>query len=285
MQNMRTGVYIDLSNINQCGGFLLKFDVLRDFINKTSDDSLALLNIYLALDVERCKTDTAYEKSSHDFHELLRDMGYRVIEKKVKWYQHEGISVPKSNADLEMAVDILLNADKLHRVVLVTGDGDFVKVVDALHQKGVRVELIGFKNVSTLLRRSVDRFYSGYIIPGMLPVDFSGGKSIATKDRSWGEVGSRVRGTCYYYSPERSYGFFRVLNMRKAKSTNMNYLDPRHPLSPYDAVFFHGSDVEHIGTLKELPNRDIVMEFDILRDGPNKVKAKNFSLTYGYISL
>lgn len=283
MQNMRTGVYIDLSNINQCGGFLLRFDVLRDFINKTSDDNLALLNIYLALDFERCRTDPQYERAALDFHELLRDMGYRIIEKKVKWYEHEGIAVPKSNADLDMAVDILLSADKLHRVVLVTGDGDFVKVVDALHQKGVRVELIGFKNVSAQLRRSVDKFYSGYLIPNLLPIDFSCILSMAAKDRQWGELGSRVRGTCYYYIPDRSYGFLRVLNMRKAKPTNMNYLDPRHPLSPYEAIFFHDSDLEHLQiSPNELPSRDIILEFDVLKDGPERIKAKNFSLTYCY---
>lgn len=282
MQEMRTGVYVDLSNINQCGGFLLRFDVLRDFINKTSYDNLALLNIYLAIDSERCKSDSIYEKSAYEFHELLRDMGYRVIEKKVKWYEYEGIQIPKSNADLDMAVDILLNSDKLHRVVLVTGDGDFVTVVHALHQKGIRVEAIGFKNVSASLRRTVDKFYSGYLIPNMLPIDFSDKISVASREKPWGDIGSRVRGTCYCYIPEKAYGFLRVLNMKKAKPTNMNYLDPRHPLSPYDAIFFHGSDVEHLFSPEDLPNRDVIMEFDILRDGPSKTKAKNFSVVYNY---
>lgn len=282
MREMRTGVYIDLSNINQCGGFLLRFDVLQDFINKTSHDNLALLNIYLALDAERCKSDFVYEKATHEFHELLRDMGYRVIEKKVKWYEYEGIQIPKSNADLDMAVDILLNSDKLHRVVLVTGDGDFVTVVHALHQRGIRVEAIGFKNVSASLRHTVDKFYSGYLIPNMLPIDFSDKISVASREKFWGDIGSRVRGTCYCYIPEKAYGFLRVLNMRKVKPANMNYLDPRHPLSPYDAVFFHGSDVEHLCSLEDLPNRDIIMEFDILRDGPSKTKAKNFSIIYNY---
>ena len=49
----------------------------------------------------------------------------------------------KANADLDMAVDMLLQSERLDRVMLVSGDGDFVRVVQALQNRGLRIEVIG----------------------------------------------------------------------------------------------------------------------------------------------
>jgi len=56
-------------------------------------------------------------------------VGYKVIEKRVKWFVDEaGNRYGKANADLDMAVDVLLQSENLDRVLLITGDGDFVQV-------------------------------------------------------------------------------------------------------------------------------------------------------------
>ena len=55
------------------------------------------------------------------------------------------------------------------RVVLITGDGDFVQVVRALQNMGCRVELVAFQNVSYDLRCEADLFIPGFLIPGLLP--------------------------------------------------------------------------------------------------------------------
>jgi uncharacterized LabA/DUF88 family protein len=100
------------------------------------------------------------------FFAVLRDFGYKVIQKEVKWFTDEdGNQVAKANADLDLAVDALMQSDNLDRVVLVTGDGDFVQVVRALQNKGCRVEVVAFRNVSSELRREADLFYSGQRSP------------------------------------------------------------------------------------------------------------------------
>ena len=67
----------------------------------------------------------------------------------MKWFKDdEGNKVSKANADLDMAVDMLLQSKNLDKMYLLTGDGDFRNVVRAVQNEGVRVEVIAFKNIS-----------------------------------------------------------------------------------------------------------------------------------------
>ena len=146
------------------------FDALREFACRDGADAIRL-NAYLAFDEERSHRDHDYRSRATRYHFALRDVGFKVIEKPVQWYTNEdGVRVSKANSDLDLAVDMLLQSAKLDRVVLVSGDGDFVQVVRALQNMGCRVELIGFQNVSYDLRCESDVFVSGYLIPGLLPV-------------------------------------------------------------------------------------------------------------------
>ena len=88
------------------------------------------------------------------------------------WYVDEtGSRYGKANADLDMAVDALLQSENLDKVLFATGDGDFVQVVKALQNKGCRVEAVAFQNISSNLKREVDLFMSGYLIPNLLPLE------------------------------------------------------------------------------------------------------------------
>jgi len=48
----------------------------------------------------------------------------------------------KGNMDLDMAVDMLELAPRLDHLVLVSGDGDFRRVVEAVQAKGVKVTVV-----------------------------------------------------------------------------------------------------------------------------------------------
>jgi uncharacterized LabA/DUF88 family protein len=50
----------------------------------------------------------------------------------------------KANFDIELAVDILTMSDRLDVVVLMSGDGDFRRVVELVASRGVRVEVVAF---------------------------------------------------------------------------------------------------------------------------------------------
>ena len=90
------------------------------------------------------------------FIDFLRANGYKVICKDI--HKYEGGRI-KANLDIEMAVDIMLLSENLDVVVLVSGDGDFVRLVEAIQLKGVRCEIISFGiSTSNELIEAADQF-------------------------------------------------------------------------------------------------------------------------------
>ena len=176
-----------------------------------------------------------------------------MIIKEVKRYRDDaGNTFAKANADLDMAVDALLQSDTLDRVVLATGDGDFVRVVQTLQNKGCRVEVIAFDNVSAELRREADYFMSGYLVPHLLPAR-EGPSSPA-----WGEKGSIVRGACYHWNRDGGFGFIRYL---KALDGNLWVTDTRREESPYASAYFSFADLEEGFPVELLHRPETVLEF------------------------
>ncbi len=258
----RVGVYVDVANINRNGGYGMGYEVLREFACRDHAEAVRL-NAYVSYDAEKARRDSYYYHRTNSFYSVLRDFGYKVIQKEVKWFVDEdGNRVAKANADLDLAVDALLQSEKLERVLLVTGDGDFVQVVRALQNKGCRVEVTAFRNVSSELRREADMFMSGYLIPDLLPIERDGGDNI------WGEIEHRVRGICYYHKAD--FGFMRFL---KRIDQNLWMTDAKHPDSPYGTAWFHDTSLPMgsngpVGP--DLPSRRYIFEFKLVRADQDK---------------
>jgi uncharacterized LabA/DUF88 family protein len=251
--NIKVGVFVDAENIRYNGGYQLRYDILRLFSARYGGN-LIRLNTYLAYDQERAKEDPEYRRRAQTYQQMVRDFGWKVIVKTVRRYtDEEGNTTTKANADLDMAVDAMLQSEKLDLVLLVTGDGDFLQVVTALQDRGCRVELLGFRNVSQELRRQVDDYFSGFIIPDLLPISYE-------PRNEWGAVGSCVRGVCAKWFPEKGYGFLRFL---KKIDQNLWITDPRHEHSPYESVFCHTNELADEVTDEVMMNRDSVLEFYI----------------------
>jgi uncharacterized LabA/DUF88 family protein len=260
---LKAGLYIDVSNLTQNGGFGMRFEVLREFACRENAEAVRL-NAYVSFDDKRAQEDSGYRYRQYGFHSKLRDHGYKVIVKQVKWYTDEnGEVTKKSNVDLDLAVDALLQSENLDRVVLATGDGDFVQVVRALQNRGCRVEVVAFDNVSGDLRREADLFTSGYLIPELLPIKNARGGP------AWGEIGSRVRGYCYFRDPQdKPFGFLRYL---RSIDGDLFRIDARHEESPYGSIFCHDSEMpQTIVPASDLPSRDVVLEFTIGEDSEKK---------------
>lgn len=252
---IRAGVYVDVANITMNGGYGMQYDILREFACR--DGAIPVrLNAYISYDPEREKTDRNYREAQLGFHDKLREQGYKVILKYMKWYADESGRIGKANADLDLAVDALLQSENLDRVLLATGDGDFVQVVNALQNRGCRVEIVAFDNVSNDLRSAADMFFSGYLIPGLLPFSDENGKK-------WGEIGSSVRGQCYYFNLSKKFGFMRFL---EKIDSGIWKVDTRLEDSPYRTAYFRASDILDNIDLERLPNRDMVFEFVLVKN-------------------
>ncbi|RDH89059.1 MAG: NYN domain-containing protein [endosymbiont of Seepiophila jonesi] len=251
--NLKIGVFVDAENIRYNGGYQLRYDILRRFAARYGGNLLRM-NTYIAFDQERAKDDYEYAKRARSYQQMVRDYGWKIIVKIVRRYtDEEGNVTTKANADLDLAVDAMLQSEKLDLVLLVTGDGDFLQVVTALQDRGCRVELLGFRNVSKELQRQVDDYFSGYLIPDLLPISYE-------PRNEWGSPGSCVRGICSKWFPDKGYGFLRFI---KRIDPNLWITDPRDAESPYESVFCHANELADGVTDELLSSRENVLEFYI----------------------
>ncbi len=213
---LKTGIYVDAENVRMCGGYGMRYDILVNLAN-LGNSTMLRANSYVAEDHTRTQEDLEYRQKLYHYHNVIRKCGFKLIKKFVTRYVDEdGVVTTKANADMDLAIDALLQSRNLDRIILITGDGDFVRLVTALQNKGCRVEVIGFHNVSTKLREEADNFLSGFLIPGLLPIPN------ASADEDW------HRGTPLNYNANRGFGFFRFFRMT-----------PNGLLS--ETVFFHCS--------------------------------------------
>lgn len=265
---LRVGVYVDVSNIAQNGGFGMQYDVLREFACRNNGVAIRL-NAYVAYDGEMAKKNVEYKMKATSFHSVLRDFGFKVIVKYVRWFiDEQGNKFGKANADLDMAVDALMQSERLDYVLLVSGDGDFVQVVRALQNKGCRVEVLAFKNVSNILRNEADVFTSGYLVPDLVPAE------------NPPENGTRIaRGVCYSYYPKKSYGFMRFM---KDISGGLWITDSRKTSSPYGTAFAHSSQFPENFDLNSLPNREQIFEFELKEVKDKGWQAESIKTIYQY---
>ena len=166
---LKVGVFVDVANIYMNGGQRMQYDVLREFACRDGSEPLRL-NTYVTYDAERAADDDEYRKGAQNFHSALRDIGYKVNVKEIHWYiDEEGNRIAKANSDLDLAVDALLQAEQLDRVLIASGDGDFVQVVRALQNRGCRLEIVALENVSNRLKQESDLYISGFLIPESNP--------------------------------------------------------------------------------------------------------------------
>ena len=263
-QHSRIGIYVDASNIYYSRGAKYRFEVLRQLACRDGGEIMRL-NAYASYDEIRAEEDYEYKKKAQEYFSRMRDHGFKVIIKPVRWYEDEetGHRHGKANADVDMAVDVLQQSHRLDKVLLVTGDGDFVQVVRALQNRGCRVEVLAFDNVSKDLKEEADMFISGFLVPRLL-VD--GGRG-----PDWGDMRSRVRGMCYFYDSLKNFGFLRFMREINDNLWNANI---RNPDSPYSAAFMHSSDLPHGFDSNKLPSRDIIFEFTLTEgQNPGDLKA------------
>lgn len=251
----KVGIYVDAVNVTMNGGFGLRYDVLRKFACRDGSRP-SRMNVYLAYDERRAKEDQSYKNKTTRFSEVLRDFEYKVIEKPVQYYKDQETDeiITKSTVDMDMAVEMVMQADHLDKVVLLTNNGSYVSAINAVQRKGCRVEMVGFDNVTSNLKKEVDLYISGYLIPGLLPVE---------SPYEWGKVGSRVRGVCYDFSHNDGYGFLRYL---VGMNENLWITDSRFAESPYKTVFAHISQFEDKFDTSFLPSRDLIFEFDLVEN-------------------
>lgn len=148
-KGQRVGIFIDTQNLYHSAKNLYKARVNFGAIMK---DAVAGRDLVRAI-AYVITTESGEEKS---FFEALGKLG---IEAKTKDLQIFFGGAKKADWDVGIAVDAIRFASKLDTVVLASGDGDFIPLVEYLKSLGVQVEVIAFgRSASGKLREVADDF-------------------------------------------------------------------------------------------------------------------------------
>jgi uncharacterized LabA/DUF88 family protein len=122
------------------------------------------------------------------FFEALEKVG---IEIKTKDLQIFYGGAKKADWDVGMAVDAIKIAHKVDAIILATGDGDFIPLVEYVKSQGCQVEAITFgRSASGKLREVVDDFIDLDINPSEFLIGYKGGKA---KNQKKTKVSSPLR--------------------------------------------------------------------------------------------
>lgn len=146
----RVGIFIDTQNVYHSAKNLYKAHANFGAILKETLDNRVLIRAIAYV----ITTEGGDEQS---FFEALQKVG---IETKTKPLQIFGSGAKKADWDVAMAIDAIKLGPKLDAVILVTGDGDFVPLVEYLKtNEGCQVEVASFgKSTSAKLIEVADDF-------------------------------------------------------------------------------------------------------------------------------
>lgn len=145
----RVGIFIDTQNLYHSAKNIHKSKVNFEAVVKD-----ALANRKLVRAISYVVTTESGEEQP--FFEALKKIG---IETKTKDLQIFFGGAKKADWDVGMAIDAIKMAPKLDVIVLATGDGDFIPLVEYVRAQGCQVEVIAFgRSASSKLIETADEF-------------------------------------------------------------------------------------------------------------------------------
>jgi uncharacterized LabA/DUF88 family protein len=148
--NHRVGVFVDMQNLYHSAknlyGSRVNFAELMKLA--VQDRQVVRALVYVVKGGESAE--------EQKFFDALEKSG---LELKMKDLQVFAGGAKKADWDVGMAVDVISMAKQLDVAVLVTGDGDFVPLVDYLQHNGLIVEAVSFgRSTSLKLKEIVNNF-------------------------------------------------------------------------------------------------------------------------------
>lgn len=149
-KDQRVGVFVDVQNMYYSAKNLYNAKVNFAQILKAAvrDRSLIRAIAYVI------KADV---KEEQNFFDALEKIGFEVRAKDLQIFAG---GAKKGDWDIGLAMDTIELAPKLDTIVIVSGDGDYVPLLNHLrHALGCRIEVIAFgKSSASLLKEECDSF-------------------------------------------------------------------------------------------------------------------------------
>ena len=155
----RTSLFIDGANLYQAAR-ALAFDIDYKRLLRTFSLSCRFVRAYYYTAL----LDEQEYSPIRPLVDWLDYNGYTMVTKPLKEYtQSTGRRKFKGNMDVDIAVDIMEQSHFLDHIVLISGDGDFRRLVEAVQRRGKRVTVISTIKIqppliADELRRQADFF-------------------------------------------------------------------------------------------------------------------------------
>ncbi len=149
-KEQRVGVFVDVQNMYYSAKYIYKKKVnFSSILNEAVRGRRLIRAIAYVI-----KADV---KDESNFFDALKNIGYQVKSKDLQVFFG---GAKKGDWDVGISVDMIELAPKLDTMVLVSGDGDFVPLVEHLkHALGCYLEVMAFgKSSSQKLIEETDRF-------------------------------------------------------------------------------------------------------------------------------
>ncbi len=159
--NQRVGIFIDVSNLYHSAKNLYHGRVNYQELLKNLAGGRPVVRAMAYV----VRSETAAGESA--FFEALEKAG---LELRVKDLQVYNDGLKKGDWDVGLAIDAIRMSDLLDVIILVTGDGDYVPLVDYLKWGlGRHVEVAAFhRSASSKLQEAADRFVNIESIPRII---------------------------------------------------------------------------------------------------------------------
>lgn len=168
-KEQRVGIFIDTQNLYHTAKNLYKAKVNFGEMVKTAISDRVLIRAVAYV----ITTESGEE---HAFFEALEKIG---IETKTKDLQVFWGGAKKADWDVGLAIDAVKIAPKLDTVIIASGDGDFIPLIEYLKiNEGCQVEVISFgRSSSSKLKEIADDFIDMDENPHKFLIGFRGRRS------------------------------------------------------------------------------------------------------------
>jgi len=140
----RVAIFIDGENIHYSAKHLnMRLDYLKLCKQLAAGRRLVRSHFYTAVSNQ--------SEGKIDFVNFLKLNGFKVVTKELKSYNENETTTRnvRSSLDMELAIDVLETLKHLDTVILCSGDGDFVPLVDAVARHGRHIEVCALREMTS----------------------------------------------------------------------------------------------------------------------------------------
>jgi uncharacterized LabA/DUF88 family protein len=158
----RIGVFVDVANLLYSSRSLrvgIDFGRLLEFLR--GNRHVIRAHAYAPTNPE--------PNAEQQFLSVVKGVGYRITTKNFKVFSS---GAKKADLDLDLCMDIvrLVDARAVDTIVLVSGDSDFLPLLEYCSDRGVRVEVAAFEDAAAMiLRQSCDLFINLSLVDEIRP--------------------------------------------------------------------------------------------------------------------